>query len=238
MLFLNIKKGGAFMHILLIEDDKRLSDTLRYQLEQERFLTDTCQDGADGLDLLLSHSYDLVILDRMLPSMDGLTILKTIRQKNIQTPVILLTALGELQDKIAGLDGGADDYIVKPFAFPELMARIRCIIRRPPSILGHKELVLGDLFYDTQQNILSCQGRSCTLSKREGRLMELFLRNPRQTLPRGMILDQVWGADAEVEDGNLDNYIHFIRRRLKAVESPFHLKTIRGIGYRLEEGHV
>lgn len=226
------------MHILLIEDDKRLSDTLKYQLEQERCLTDTCLDGAEGLDLLLSRSYDLVILDRMLPSMDGLTVLKTIRQKNIQTPVILLTALGELQDKISGLDGGADDYIVKPFAFQELMARIRCIIRRPPSMLDHRELVFGDLCYDTQQNILSCRNASCTLSKREGRLMELFLRNPRQTLPRAMILEQVWGADAEVEDGNLDNYIHFIRRRLKAVDSPIHLKTIRGVGYRLEEDHV
>lgn len=226
------------MHILLIEDDERLCETLKYQLGQEGCVTDTCQDGTDGLALLLAHAYDLVILDRMLPSMDGLTLLKTIRGKNIQTPVILLTALGSLEDKITGLDWGADDYIVKPFAFQELMARIRCIIRRPPSLLGHSKLRFSDLTYDTQQNLLSCQAKSCTLSKREGDLMEFFLRNPRQTLPRSMILNGVWGTDAAVEDGNLDNYIHFVRRRLKTVESHVHLKTIRGIGYRLEEAHV
>lgn len=226
------------MHILLIEDDERLCETLKYQLEQEQCLADTCQDGADGLALLLDCSYDLVILDRMLPSMDGLTLLKTIRDKNIQTPVILLTALGGLEDKVTGLDCGADDYIVKPFAFQELMARIRCIIRRPPSILDRNGLRFGDLSYDTQQNILSCHAKSCTLSKREGALMGFFLRNPRQTLPRSMILNKVWGTDAEVEEGNLDNYIHFIRRRLKTVESHVHLKTIRGVGYRLEEAHV
>lgn len=226
------------MHLLLIEDDERLCETLQYQFEQERCRADTCQDGRDGLDLVLTHSYDLVILDRMLPSMDGLTILRTIREKNIQTPVILLTALGELSDKVTGLDCGADDYIVKPFAFQELMARIRCVVRRPPSMLNRGELIFGDLRYDTQQNILSCGNRSCTLSKREGSLMELFLRNPRQTLPRGTILARVWGTEADVEDGNLDNYIHFIRRRLKTIESSVSLKTVRGIGYRLEEGHV
>lgn len=226
------------MHILLIEDDENLRETLKYQLEQEQCRTEACPDGAAGLELIRTQTYDLVILDRMLPSMDGLTLLKTIRKENIQTPVILLTALGGLQDKITGLDCGADDYIVKPFAFQELMARIRCIIRRPSSMVDHQGLNFSDLRYDTQQNILSCQARSCTLSKREGDLMELFLRNPRQTLPRSTILASVWGMDAEVEDGNLDNYIHFIRRRLKTVESHTQLKTIRGIGYRLEEGHV
>ena len=202
------------MHILLIEDDENLCETLKYQLEQEQCRTETCPDGAAGLELIRTQTYDLVILDRMLPSMGG------------------------LQDKITGLDCGADDYIVKPFAFQELMARIRCIIRRPSSMVDHQGLTFSDLRYDTQQNILSCQTRSCTLSKREGDLMELFLRNPRQTLPRSTILTSVWGMDAEVEDGNLDNYIHFIRRRLKAVESHTQLKTIRGIGYRLEAGHV
>lgn len=226
------------MHILLIEDDERLCETLKYQLEQENCQVDVCLDGLSGLKMLLTKSYALAILDRMLPCLDGLSILKRVRQENIQTPVILLTALGELQDKITGLDCGADDYLVKPFAFQELMARIRCIVRRPPAMLKRQELAFGDLKYDAQQHILSCQAKSCTLSKREGELMELFLRNPRQTLPRGTILTRVWGADAEVEDGNLDNYVHFVRRRLKTVESRVHLKTIRGIGYRLEETHV
>lgn len=226
------------MHILLIEDDETLCETLQYQLEQEQCLVDSCQDGLEGLHRLLTGTYSLAILDRMLPSMDGLTILQRARGQNIQTPIILLTALGELHDKITGLDCGADDYLVKPFAFPELMARIRCIARRPPSMTGQRELIFADLRYDTQQNILSCGKKSCTLSRREGDLMELFLRNPRQTLPRSTILTNVWGADAEVEDGNLDNYIHFIRRRLKTVESSALLKTVRGIGYRLEDSHV
>lgn len=226
------------MRILLIEDDEKLCDTLKYQLEQEECQVDVCLDGRAGLEAMRTQAHALVILDRMLPGLDGLGVLKKAREENVQTPVILLTALGELQDKIAGLDGGADDYLVKPFAFQELMARIRCIVRRPPAMMERQNLVFGDLKYDVQQHILVCQSKSCTLSKREGELMELFLSNPRQTLPRGTILTRVWGADAEVEDGNLDNYIHFIRRRLKTVESRVHLKTIRGIGYRLEESHV
>lgn len=226
------------MRILLIEDDERLCETLKYQLEREHFFADICCDGADGLELLKSGVYDLAILDRMLPSMDGLTVLRRTRQDNIQTPVILLTALGELQDRITGLDCGADDYIVKPFAFEELMARIRCIIRRPKSIVEQQELTFCDLRYDTRQHILYCQGKNCTLSKREGELLELFLRNPSQTLPRQTILLKVWGMNSDVEDGNLDNYIHFVRRRLRSLGSNTQLKTIRGIGYRLEETHV
>lgn len=226
------------MRILLIEDDKTLCETLQYQLEQEQCTVDSCQDGAEGLRRLLTGDYSLAILDRMLPSMDGLAVLQQARRQHVQTPVILLTALGELQDKITGLDCGADDYLVKPFAFAELMARIRCIVRRPPAMVDRPELAFADLHYDTQQNILSCGAKSCTLSRREGDLLEFFLRNPRQTLPRGTILANVWGADSEVEDGNLDNYIHFIRRRLKTVESAALLKTMRGIGYRLEDSHV
>ncbi len=227
------------MHILLIEDDEQLCETLKYQLERKQFSIDTCHNGLEGLDLMLTEAYDLVILDRMLPAMDGLNVLKQARDGHLQTPVIMLTALGELQDKINGLDCGADDYMVKPFAFEELMARIRCIVRRPPVMVNQNHiLTFGDLSYDTQQNILTCGEISCTLSKREGELMELFLRNPRQTLPRGTILTKVWGPDAEVEDGNLDNYIHFLRRRLKTVISQCQLQTVRGVGYRMEDTHV
>ncbi len=226
------------MYILLIEDDEKLCETLKYQLEQEQFSVDCCHDGLTGLNLLLAQAYDLAILDRMLPSMDGLSVLREVRGRQLEIPVIMLTALGELEDRITGLDHGADDYLVKPFAFSELAARIRCIVRRVPALSEAQGLSFGDLRYDTWQNILSCREKSCTLSKREGELMELFLRNPMQTLPRGVILSRVWGADTEVEEGNLDNYIHFIRRRLKTVESQVCLQTMRGIGYRLEEPHV
>lgn len=226
------------MRILLIEDDSKLCETLAYQLERENLRTDVCRDGLEGLELIRSLSYDLVLLDRMLPSMDGVTILRTARSEGISTPVIFLTALGELGDKITGLDCGADDYMVKPFAFQELMARIRSIIRRPQNMVLTEELSLGSLRYDLRQNILSGPAGQCSLSKREGDLMELFLRNAGQTLPRSVILSRVWGHDTEVEDGNLDNYIHFVRRRLASVKSTAAMQTVRGIGYRLEDTHV
>ncbi|MBE5708690.1 MAG: response regulator [Oscillibacter sp.] len=177
---------------------------------------------------------DLVILDRMLPSMDGITVLQEARKNHVSTPVIMLTALGELQDKLTGLKGGADDYMVKPFAFEELLARIQCMVRRPGRWENTAVLSLGDLIFDPESGRLEGNGKECTLSKREGALLELMLRNAGQTLPREVILNRVWGADSEVEDGNLDNYIHFLRRRLKSVRSTLNLKTVRGIGYRLE----
>lgn len=148
--------------------------------------------------------------------------------------MIMLTALGELQDKLTGLKGGADDYMVKPFAFEELLARIQCMVRRPGRWEDTAVLSLGDLIFDPESGRLEGNGKECTLSKREGALLELMLRNAGQTLPREVILNRVWGADSEVEDGNLDNYIHFLRRRLKSVRSTLNLKTVRGIGYRLE----
>ena len=181
------------------------------------------------------RSHDLVILDRMLPSMDGVAVLQEARKNHVSTPVIMLTALGELHDKLAGLKGGADDYMVKPFAFEELLARIECMVRRPGRWENTAELSLGDITYDPESGRLEGNGKECTLSKREGTLLELMLRNAGQTLPREVILNRVWGADSDVENGNLDNYIHFLRRRLKSVKSTLNLKTVRGIGYRLEK---
>ena len=226
------------MRLLLIEDDERLCESLSYQLERENIRTDVCHDGVDGLEAMRSRTYDLVLLDRMLPKRTGTEVLATARKEGIQTPVIFLTALGELQDKITGLDCGADDYIVKPFAFEELMARIRSIARRPVQLVLQNDLTVGDLTYDPQQHVLSGPVGQCTLSKREGDLMEFFLKNVGNTLPRSTILTKVWGPYAEIEDGNLDNYIHFIRRRLKSTGSSVTLQTIRGIGYRLEQSYV
>ena len=222
------------MRILMIEDDKELAEITKLRLEKENFTVDVCLDGAEGLYYMQENMYDLVILDRMLPSMDGTQVLKEARKANVSTPVIFLTALGELEDKITGLDCGADDYMVKPFAFEELLARIQCMVRRPGRWEDTAVLSLGDLIFDPESGRLEGNGKECTLSKREGALLELMLRNAGQTLPREVILNRVWGADSEVEDGNLDNYIHFLRRRLKSVRSTLNLKTVRGIGYRLE----
>lgn len=225
---------GVCMRILLVEDDENLCQTLKYQLEQQGFQVDTCMDGEDSLFYIRERVHDLILLDRMLPSMDGITVLKTLRKEKISTPVLLLTALGELQDKVTGLDCGADDYMVKPFAFAELMARIRCLQRRPRKWESAALLSLGDVTYDIDQKKLSAHGKECSLSKREGDLMEIFLRNPGQILPRQTLLSRVWGPETEVEDGNLDNYIYFLRRRLRSVESQLELKAVRGVGYQLE----
>lgn len=226
------------MRILIIEDDKSLAETLRFQLERNDFETDVCHDGEEGLHFIEQQSHDLILLDRMLPILDGISVLRITREKNISTPIIFVTALGALNDKITGLDCGADDYLVKPFDFEELLARIRCILRRPSKWEGSKPLEYADLSYDIEQKKLYCGSLDCSLSAREGNLLELFLRNPNQTLPRTLILSKVWGADAEVEEGNLDNYIYFLRRRLKSVKSSANLKTIRGVGYQLEDCHV
>ena len=222
------------MRILIIEDDKDLAELMKFRLEKENFTVDVCHDGADGLYYMQETMYDLVILDRMLPSMDGTKILKQARAAHIATPVIFLTALGELEDKITGLECGADDYMVKPFAFEELLARIRSIMRRPGKWGDLGLLKLGDISFDPECGRLCKDTKECTLSKRESALLEIFLRNPGQVLPRTLLLSRVWGMDSDVEDGNLDNYIHFLRRRLKTVGSTLILKTIRGTGYQLE----
>ena len=223
------------MRISLIEDDRRLLESLKFQLEKEDFTVDACTTGDDGLYFVLQGAYDLVILDRMLPGMDGISLLRRLRREGGAVPVILLTALGELEHKIEGLDAGADDYIVKPFAFEELMARIRSIGRRPQSWEQHETYTVGDLRLEPREKRLEGPGGVCSLSKREADLLEFFLKNPGQTLPRETLLLRVWGPDAEVEDGNLDNYIHFLRRRLRTLGSTLKLVTVRGTGYRLEE---
>lgn len=225
------------MQILIIEDDKDLAQLTKLALEKENFTVDVCPDGAEGLYYMQENLYDLVILDRMLPSMNGTQILKEARQAHISTPVIFLTALGELEDKVTGLNYGADDYMVKPFAFEELLARIRSILRRPGKWGDLNLLKLGDISFDPECGRLTNGSKKCTLSGRESALLEIFLRNPGQVLPRPLLLSRVWGLDSDVEDGNLDNYIHFLRRRLKSIDSTLSLKTVRGIGYQLEVYH-
>ena len=224
------------MRLLLIEDDESLCLSLSYQLRQDGFAPETCHDGEEGLLWARQQGYDLILLDRMLPGMDGLTLLRQLRREGIHTPVIFLTALGQLSDKTGGLDAGADDYIVKPFAYDELLARIRCVLRRPAVLSGGDLLRYGDVTYDPSSLTLRRGAASTALSKRLGDLLELFLRNPGQTLPRQTILLRVWGMETEVEDGNLDNYTYFLRRSLRKVGSTLRLTTVRGIGYRLEEG--
>lgn len=223
------------MKILLVEDEKKLNHTLRFQLERECYQVDSCYDGEEALYFITEGGYDLIILDRMLPGLDGLSVLKEIRAQGINTPVILLTALGTVADRIDGLNSGADDYMVKPFAFEELLARIHCLERRPRELKSQEKLTFGDIRWQPEENRLTGPSGDCSLSKKEGALFEALLRNLGQILPRSVLINKVWGLDSDVEEGNLDNYIHFLRRRLKTVGSTVTIKTARGIGYCLEE---
>ena len=223
------------MKILLVEDDRELNRTLLFQLEKEGFLVDSCFDGEEACYYMQEGLYDLILLDRMLPKMDGISVLEKIRREGNTVPVILLTALGTLTDKITGLDRGADDYLVKPFAFEELAARIRSIGRRPRRMEEGRKLSFDDISYSPEELRLDGPDGSCSLSRREAALLEAFLRNSGQSLSRQLLLCRVWGPDTDVEEGNLDNYIYFLRRRLKSVGSRIQLKTVRGIGYRMED---
>ncbi|MDE5908784.1 MAG: response regulator transcription factor [Lachnospiraceae bacterium] len=223
------------MRILLVEDEEQLNETLTLQLEAEGFLVDSCFDGEEACYYGEQNIYDVILLDRMLPKMDGTKVLTILRKKGITTPVILLTALGTLTDKVTGLDLGADDYLVKPFAIEELLARIRCVTRRPNTLNPDNALSISDITWHIDEDCLAGPSGTCTLSKREAALLETFLRRKNQTLSRNLLLLKVWGPDSDVEEGNLDNYIHFLRRRLKSVGSQLSIKTIRGIGYCMQD---
>ena len=223
------------MRILIIEDDQDLCRFIALTLEQSGYATDICHTGNDGLFYAQNHPYDAIILDRMLPGLDGLFVLSSLRRQGIRTPVILATALDGLHDRVNGLDAGADDYLVKPFAVEELMARIRAVTRRPGHLQISPSITALGLTLTPGSRRLDFGDMSLTLSKKEAALLEFFLKNPGQTLPRPRILSYVWGLSSEVEDGNLDNYIYFLRRRLKSLDAPVKLTTVHGIGYRLEE---
>lgn len=224
------------MRILLIEDDRDLCHALKLSLEQAGYQTDLCHSGTDALYYALNTTYDLIILDRMLPNLDGLSILKIIRANKVPTPVILATAMDAVSERIAGLDCGADDYIVKPYDIGELLARIRALIRRPSVLDTPDILTYADLSYDPLSHELICrQEQKKVLSRREALLIEYFLKNPEKTLPRQVLYTYIWGPDGEVEDGNLDTYIYYVRKILKTLQSQTQISTVHGIGYRLEK---
>ena len=225
------------MRVLLVEDDENLSAVIEDQLQKEGYITNRCADGETALfyALDLEYGYDIVLLDRMLPIIDGLTILKAMRQKQIYTPVLIMTGLGELDDKIDGLDCGADDYLVKPFHMKELLARIRALTRRPMDIVNKEVLMAFDLTLDTEHRRLICNGQSVTLTQKEADVMMVFLESPDKTQTRNGLLWKAWGGRGEVEDSNVDNYIHFLRKRLRELGCKTSIKTVYGTGYRLEK---
>lgn len=224
------------MRILVVEDDRSLCEAIAYWLRARQYAVDECHDGAEADYYRREGSFDCILLDRMLPETDGISVLKKMRAEGDTTPVILITALGQLSDKLTGLDSGADDYLVKPFEFEELEARIRSVNRRHVGASADRTLRFGDLSYNPDELSLSGPGGSAILSKREGMVMETLLQNSGKTLPRETILNRVWGLDSDVELTNLDNYIHFLRKRLKTLRSAAKIANVWGVGYRMEEG--
>lgn len=224
------------MRILLVEDEKPLSAAIVKMLEQEHFALDAAYTGPDGLDCALSGIYDAIVLDVMLPGMDGFAVLRALRQQGVSTPVLMLTARGGVQDRVQGLNLGADYYLPKPFERSELVACLNAITRRkdqPPV----RELALGDVRLNPEDAMLSCtdNGKSVRLAAKEYQLMELFLRNPHQLLPKETILERVWGFDNEAEYNNLSVYLIFLRRKLAFVGAHVEIRASRGLGYMLEE---
>ena len=217
----------------MVEDDAALCEALRAALEAAGFRTDFCHNGTDGLAFLNSGGYDVCVLDRMLPGLDGLSILRAARSSGVTTPVLMLTALSGISERVDGLDAGADDYLAKPFDTRELLARLRALTRRPGTTVD-ATIDCGDVCLSPSELILTGPKGKVSLTKRECNLLETLLRNAGRLQSRTVLLAQVWGPLAEVEDANLDCYIHFVRRRLQSVGSTSHVITIRGSGYKFE----
>jgi DNA-binding response OmpR family regulator len=222
------------MRLLLVEDDKWLANALAFQLKEENYTVDVASDGTTGLEFALATDYDLVLLDRMLPGMDGLEILKRMRTAGKRNPVLFITAKDAIEDRITGLDAGADDYLVKPFSTGEMLARVRALCRRPAALMDHETLDFQGLDLNPRTGVLSCRDNRIDLTSKESKLMELLMRNPGQVLTREVILDRVWGLADDVEPGNIDTYIHFIRKKLQALDAVATIRTLRGIGFCLE----
>ena len=223
------------MRLLLIEDEQRLSEALAYILEKNNYGVDVAYDGVTGQDMVETGIYDLIILDRMLPGRDGIAVLKELRAQGIKTPVLLLTARDAIEDRVEGLDAGADDYLVKPFATEELLARVRALCRRHNEQLHNEKLQVASLILDPLRCEVICGKETIRLTLKESQLLELFIRNKGQVITKDQIFNRVWGLDTEVEINNVEIYIHYLRKKLNTVMCQINIETIRGIGYCLKE---
>lgn len=228
-------RQGDGMRLLLIEDEKRLAEALAYILKKNRYAVDAASDGIEGQELAETGIYDLIILDRMLPGKDGISILKDLRSKGLYTPVIFLTAKDTVEDRVRGLDAGADDYLIKPFATEELLARIRALGRRQSEQLQGEEIRAASLVLHPQRSEVSSGESKIRLTLKESQLLELFMRNFGQVITKEQILDRVWGFHTDVEINNVEIYIHYLRKKIVPLNSKVYIETVRGIGYCLKE---
>ena len=223
------------MRILIIEDEFNLADVVTARLKKEKYIVDICTDGEEGFYKASTDAYDLIVLDVMLPHMNGFDILKKLRKNEINSKVIMLTAKSTLEDKLDGLENGANDYVTKPFHIDELVARIN-IQLKGSSRIKSDIISYGDLRLNTSNSKLTCTSTNETVELvcKEFQLLEYFFNNPTQILSKDQIYDKVWGIDNEVESNNLEVYLSFIRRKLKALGTKVNIKSVRGLGYKLE----
>lgn len=221
------------MKVLVVEDEHRIANTIKKGLEQEHYTVDVAYEGTSGFDLGSSGDYDLLILDLMLPEIDGITICKNLRKNNIHTPIIILTAKGQIQDKVAGLDAGADDYLTKPFSFEELLARVRAVARRPKKTQS-SILSAGNLTLDQKNFSVKRSGKDIKLSHREFSLLEYLMRHTDQTVSKNQIISHVWDYDTDILPNTIEVYIRNLRKKIDLPFKPSKplIHTIRGFGYR------
>jgi DNA-binding response OmpR family regulator len=221
------------MNVLIVEDERNLADALVHIVRENRWNVEAVYNGRDGLTYALSGMYDAVVLDVMLPGMDGLAVCREMRAQGVSTPVIMLTARSEVRDKVAGLDAGADDYLTKPFSPDELLARLRALTRRTGDVMVGA-LTYGDLELYADELTLRCEGREVVLSQRECAVLEVFMRSPRAVFSKQALLTRVWGADGEASANSVEAYVSFLRKKLQFLSSKVAINTIRMLGYRLD----
>lgn len=222
------------MRILIVEDEHKIANSIKKGLEQELFAVDVKYTGQDGYDMAVSEEYDLIILDRLLPGMDGADICKNLRQKQIHTPIIMLTAKGQILDKVEGLNAGADDYLTKPFAFEELLARVKALIRRPLT-MTNTTLQLGDLSLNTLSYTVKRANKIIQLSNKEFILLEYLMRHQNMVITKEQIMNHVWDYDANILPNTVEAYIKLLRNKIDKPFSNKLIHTIRGFGYKIGE---
>ncbi|MBP1765340.1 MAG: two component transcriptional regulator, winged helix family [Firmicutes bacterium] len=226
------------MHILLAEDDRKLGKLLQRLLENEQIVTDLVTTGDVIVDQALGGDYDVLVLDWMLPNVTGIDACRTLRNQGYQGSILLLTARDALDDRVAGLDAGADDYLIKPFEIAELLARIRALARRSALPLMTELFQLGDLVLDRTNRTAKRNGRNIQLTGREFQLLDLLMKNNGQVLTRELLIDRIWGLEAEVTPNNLDAFVRLLRKKIDQPGETELIKNIRGIGYKLTVDHV
>ena len=221
------------MRVLIVEDERRLAEALGQIMAEQRYQADVVYDGADGLDYALTEQYDVIVLDVMLPKLDGFEVASRLRHAHVSTPILMLTARDEMPDKIAGLDHGADDYMTKPFDIGELLARVRALSRRQGEVIG-EQLTAGDLTLELSTRCLRRGDKSVRLGFKEFDVLRQLMVYPRAVVPKEDIIARVWGLESDAEDNNVEVYISFLRKKLLFLESNVSIGTVRKVGYYLE----